>query len=250
MDRLTHIRTAMILAAGLGTRMGELTADRPKVLLPLNGVTLLEVLVRQLQKAGIERVVINAHYRRDVLRRFVAERNWQGISIFLSEEAQLLDTGGGVAFAEKFFDGRTVLVVNGDVLSDLSLPAFEAAFRRSGALAAMAVVPCRDSRKYSLVHYSEEGTLLGFLPRGQKPPPDALTGIFTGFQLLTPRARAYLSPKPESIIRALYLKALEEGRRIFIFPHTGRWLDLGTRERYLRIRNKIQQGKIRLEDFC
>ncbi len=249
MGQLKHIQTAMILAAGFGSRMGDLTAHRPKVLLPLNGITLLEVLVHRFRKAGIRRVVVNAHHQRHVLRRFVHQRDWQGVELLLSEEETLLGTGGGIAYAEPHFQGQTILVANGDVLCDLSLPAFEAAFLASEALAAMAVVPSRDSKLYSLVHYTAEGELLGFFPRGNTPPPGARTGIFTGFHLLTPAARAYLTPRPESIIQAFYRRALQERQSIFIFQHSGRWVDLGTRELYLAVRRQIRNGDLDLNPF-
>ena len=116
---------AMILAAGLGTRLRPLTNDRPKALVEINGRTLLEIALSRLRAIGVSEVIINVHHFADVLTRYLAANNNFGMHIEISREDQLLDTGGGLKKAANFFlrdaAERPFLLHNVDVLSTIDL---------------------------------------------------------------------------------------------------------------------------------
>ncbi|MFO7616893.1 MAG: sugar phosphate nucleotidyltransferase [Bacteroidales bacterium] len=132
---------AMILAAGMGTRLKPLTDSRPKALLEVNGVPLLEIAVRRVAGAGIRDIVINVHHFADQVIDFLNQKESFGLNITISDEtSQLLDTGGALKKAAHFFEGeKDFLVHNVDILSDLNINALITDHQSSGSLATLAV---------------------------------------------------------------------------------------------------------------
>src|SRR5208337_1685096 len=114
---------AFILAAGLGTRLKPLTNNKPKALVEVNGVTLLEHLIVKLQNLEVTEIIVNVHHYAEQVKEFLRKKNNFGIRIEVSDETeQLLDTGGGLKKAAWFFDDNTpFLVHNVDVLSNIDL---------------------------------------------------------------------------------------------------------------------------------
>ncbi len=243
------IRIAMILAAGYGTRMRRLTRETPKPLLPLGDSCVIDVLIRKLAANGIERVVVNLHYLKEKVRAYLQDGAGYGLEICYSEEPLLLGSGGGIAKAEPFFEGETILAANADVLSDISLPALAVSHLQSRSLATMALLPSQNHRDYGLVLYDQHQRIQGFLAKGAPIPAQLNTGIFTGFQILTPQARRYLRAEPQSIISEFYRAALSRGEPIHAFLHRGQWIDIGTEEFYGNIKNRVENGDLNLEPF-
>lgn len=243
------INTAMLLAAGFGTRMKELSVEVPKPLLPLNDHRIIDIILLKLAASGIKRVVINLHYLGDRIEAYVGNGKRHGLEILYSREEILLDTGGGIALAESLFSGETILVVNSDVLSNISLSALFDFHDKQSANATMAVTPSKNNRDYSLVLYDGQNRLLGFLGKGATIPENCRCGIFIGYQVLTPPARAYLKPQVQSIIDGFYRPALARRDPITVFPFEGEWIDLGTREQYLTFKRDLQSRGIDLNTF-
>ena len=113
----------MIFAAGLGTRLRPLTNDKPKALVKLNGVPLLERIIRKVSNAGFKEIVVNVHHYAEDVIRFLAGKDHFGLKIHISDESDLLlETGGGLKKAASFFDdGKPFLVHNTDIISDIDL---------------------------------------------------------------------------------------------------------------------------------
>ena len=113
---------AMIMAAGLGTRLNPITLTKPKALVEVNGVPLLEIILERLSIFGFNRIVINTHHFPDQIRSFVEKRKNKGQSISISDETEMLmDTGGGLKKAIPLFDDGPILVHNVDILTSLNL---------------------------------------------------------------------------------------------------------------------------------
>ena len=119
---MTHDTTAMILAAGLGTRLKELTQDKPKAMVPLNGKPLLQHCIENLIANGFHHIVINVHHFGEQIIDFVGSHHFDA-DIEVSDERDLLmDTGGGIVKATPLFkESKTVLVHNVDIISDVNL---------------------------------------------------------------------------------------------------------------------------------
>jgi len=153
---------AMIFAAGLGTRLKPITDSMPKALVPVDGVPLLERVIRELQSAGIDDFVVNVHHFPDQIKDFLAANGSFGSRIAVSDEQpEPLETGGGILRArpllEPLEDGRFI-VHNVDILSNLDIPAFEASLRPD-ALATL-LVSERKTQRYLL--FDEDMKLAGW----------------------------------------------------------------------------------------
>jgi len=149
---------AMILAAGLGTRLRPLTDDRPKALVEVGGRTLLEITLRRLRKFGIREVIVNVHHFADLIVEYLKSNDQFGMRIEISREDDLLDTGGGLRKAADFFlrdvsgqgeagRGEPFILHNVDVLSSIDLGAMVKFHREQEALATLAMRQRESSRQ-------------------------------------------------------------------------------------------------------
>jgi len=152
---------ALILAAGLGTRLGELTADRPKALVEVAGRTMLEHQLCHLSAAGFDKFVINIHHFAPKVREFLTEHGNFGLDIQLSDESDLLlDTGGGIRKAMRMFDNELpVLVHNVDIFSCTDLHALYEGHIESGADATLLTADRKTSR---YLYFDAQGFLHGW----------------------------------------------------------------------------------------
>lgn len=249
MGKDSTLQIAMILAAGYGKRMGDLTNDLPKPLLPVGKYRIIEILLKKLAAQGIERAVINLHYLPDVVREALGDGRRYGLEIIYSEEPELLGSGGGIANAEKWFEGQTIVAVNADTFCDLDLQALFRFHRENEALVTMNVLPSRNNFDYSLVLYDEQQNLQRFLLRRNPFPPRLQSGIFTGHQILSPTARAYLKAENQSIISELYVRGIEENQTVKVFRFDGQWIDIGTSDFYCDFVRRIENGDFDLAPF-
>jgi NDP-sugar pyrophosphorylase family protein len=230
---------AMVLAAGLGTRLRPLTDDRPKALVDVGGRTMLELTLRRLQSFGICEVIVNAHHYADLLIDYLKANGNFGMQIEISREDVLLDTGGGIKNAAEFFlrDGEPdapFLVHNVDVLSDIDLNAIRDFHEKSAALATLAVQERRTSR-YLL--FDELGLLCGRRagldgePEMVRPAAATHARAFCGIHVLSTRIFPLLTEKGAFSIIPAYLRLAGQGERIAAFPADNyRWRDLGKPE--------------------
>ena len=150
---------AMVFAAGLGTRLGKLTADQPKALVEVGGEALLSIVLNRLREAGVLDVIVNVHHHAGLVERFIEESDGFGLNIKFSHEEELLDTGGGLKNAAWFFDdGRPFLVHNVDVLSDIDLAAM---IRAHVGFSALATLAAKDRPTERALLFDQSGTLRG-----------------------------------------------------------------------------------------
>lgn len=227
---------AMIFAAGLGTRLKPLTASRPKALVEIGGVTLLELTLRRLAAVGVTDAVINLHHHGEQIPAFVEKHGRFGLRrIEYSPEPELLDTGGGLKEAAWFFDdGQPFLVHNVDVLSDIDLRALAAAHRQTGALATLAAMPRKTSRP---LFFDTTNRLVGrrsattgdtfvCTPQGQA----AILG-FCGIQMISPALFGKMMESGTFPIIPCYLRLSGAGEAILAHRVDGaKWRDCGRPE--------------------
>jgi NDP-sugar pyrophosphorylase family protein len=140
---------AMILCAGLGTRMKPLTDHIPKAMIQVNGISLLEHNLKHISSFGIRKFVINVHYKAEVLIAYIMNNLAPKYDIVISNETeQLLDTGGGILFAKHhFMNHENILIFNVDILSSINLNTMLQQHENSGALSTLAVSSRQSSRK-------------------------------------------------------------------------------------------------------
>jgi len=227
---------AMVLAAGLGTRLRPLTDDRPKALVTVGGRTLLELTLTRLRSTGVTDVIVNLHHFADAVADYLRQHHGFGMRVELSREEMLLDTGGGLKKAGWFFekDAEPFLLHNVDVLSTIDLRKMVESHKESGALATLAVQQ-RDAARVLL--FDEQLQLCGRRKaRGEQPEmarrcaqPRALA--FCGIHVISPGLlRMWQEDGVFSIVDA-YLRLARAGEKVAAFPADEyAWRDVGKKE--------------------
>jgi NDP-sugar pyrophosphorylase family protein len=244
---------AMVLAAGLGTRLRPLTNDQPKALVELDRRSLLEITLGRLRESGINAVIINTHHFADKLMEYLDAHNNFGMEIEISREDTLLDTGGGLKKAAHFFrgcDDEAFLLHNVDVISDIDLKQMMEFHRQRSALATLAVQERKTSR-YLL--FDQEMRLCG--RRNEKEnksemvrsasAPQALA--FCGIHVISKRFLDMMSEEGAFSIVDSYLRMAAEGESLVAFRADHfYWRDLGTPENIRQAAKDMSQKKILL----
>jgi aminoglycoside/choline kinase family phosphotransferase/dTDP-glucose pyrophosphorylase len=218
---------AILLAAGLGTRLKPHTEILPKPLFPVGGLPILDRLIHQLAAQGIEAILLNTHHLAPLVEDHIRRQSWP-VPVFCRREERLLDTGGAIANMKDFFKEDPMLVMNADIRMDLDLPPLWAFHREKKALATLALLPSKDLNHVAL----QKEEIAGF--RDDPVPQDSRRLAFTGIQILSPEALAFF-PKGRifSSIEA-YRAMILAGKAPFGFclAPASRWSDLGTPETF------------------
>lgn len=234
---------AMILAAGLGSRLRPLTDSCPKALVDINGVPMLEIVLQRLIKAGCRDVIVNVFHFADMVAEFLQRRNF-GIRIEISQERELLNTGGGLKNAAHFFDDdQPFFLHNVDVLSNIDLNQMYRFHLQQGALATLAV-QARQTSRYFL--FDENHTLCGWESLSDnkktlsKAPAGELTRrAFNGIHVISPQIFPKISETGAFSIIQTYLRLAAEGEKILAFPMDEYyWRDVGRLEQLEEIRRE------------
>lgn len=202
---------AMILAAGLGTRLGPLTKLIPKALVKIDGKPMLEHIILKLKAEGISHIIINIHHHSDQIREFLRTENNFGCHISLSDESDcLLDSGGGLRKASGFFsDGKDFLLHNVDIFSEAPLGDFIRQHEQNGALATL-MVRKRHSSRYLLFDEKDElrgwkNTVTGEIicPEGYREGYREMA--FSGIHMISPEIFTFMPEKSRFGMTGLYL---------------------------------------------
>ncbi len=224
---------AMIFAAGLGTRLRPLTDTRPKALVEIQHIPLLEIVIRRLLAAGVQAIIINTHHFAEQIAGFLQVRDNFGVRIELSHEPELLDTGGGLRQAAHFFDdGLPFFVHNVDVVSNVDLRQMYAQHQADGGLATLAVRP-RHTSRYFL--FDDAGELCGWkslhppgLELARQPQGELHELAFDGIHVISPAFLPRLTEHGAFSIVRTYLRLAAEGESIRAFRTEGYfWQDVG-----------------------
>jgi mannose-1-phosphate guanylyltransferase len=233
---------ALVLTAGLGTRLRPLSYVRAKGALPLAGEALARRILRGLRHAGVTEAVLNLHHLPHTLTRTIGDGSDLGIRVRYSWETPVLGSAGGPRRALSLLSsgaaGGAFLIVNGDTLTDVNVADLVAAHRDSDAWVTMAVVPNTQPDKYGGIIADERGNLVDFVPRGSIVP----SFHFVGVQVATPEAFASVPPDVPHEVRALYpaLSATRPGR-VRVHVTTADFFDIGTPADYLSTALAIAQ---------
>jgi len=230
---------AMVLAAGLGTRLAPLTDRRPKCLMPVAGRTLLGIWLERLAGWGIRRAVVNTHHLAGLVRPRL-QKGWPGLEIAESHEPMLLGTGGGLVAARRELGGSPFLLINADVIAMADLPRLIDRLRSTGAVA---VLGLKDDARFNSVALSGDGRVLGFRGDVGLPEP-ALWRTYTGLGAIHPRLLDYLPASGQSGLIDGMRGALAAGETILGEELAGFWDDLGTPERLLLLHEDLAAGRL------
>ncbi|MCE9666268.1 NDP-sugar synthase [Myxococcus stipitatus] len=239
---------AMVLCAGLGTRLRPLTERWPKPALPLLGQPLLRYHLAVLRAAGVIQVGINTHHLPDTMADVArAECERAGLPLHVVHEPVIQGTGGGIRGLRAFLGDGDFIVFNGDILYPVDLRPVVAMHQASGALATMVLQPMPEAEKYAAVELDGAGRvrrIAGHGPGGEGLSP----WHFTGVHVMSPRIFDFMRDEgPEDINREVYVRALTQGQVVRGVRVDGYWSDLGTPSRYLATVQDVLAGRVRLE---
>lgn len=228
--------TAFLLAAGLGTRLRPLTLDRPKPLLPMCGVSMLDHALALCRRHGHEHVLVNAHWLWEQVAEWSVRK---GVALQV-EQPEVLGTGGGLKAAAPRLAERFV-VVNGDILCDIDLDALLAAVPEGGSAMALRADPELGAR--APVERDSEGVVVRMRDFAGEPGVGIPGTHFTGVHAAD---RSVLERVPEGhqcIVRTAY-KAILPARQVRSIVHAGAWVDIGTPDQYLAANLEVLAGTL------
>ena len=244
---------AMILAAGLGTRLRPLTDERPKALVEVGGHTLLEIALCRLRSFGVNEVIVNAHHYAEMIVDYLKANDNFGMRIEVSREEVLLDTGGGLKKAAHFFleDGGSLqepfILHNVDVISMIDLRRMMRFHTEQDALVTLAVQE-RESSRYLLS--DEQGQLCGRRAGRDgkaelvRPAEQAQALAFCGIHVISPQLLAKMRDEGAFSIIDTYMHLAAQGEKIIAFrADEWYWRDLGRPENILQAAQDMGSGK-------
>ncbi|HEV2521967.1 MAG TPA: nucleotidyltransferase family protein [Candidatus Acidoferrales bacterium] len=242
---------AMILAAGLGTRLRPLTDHRPKALVEVAGRTMLEITLSRLRDFGIHEVIINVHHFADMILDYLKANENFGMRIEVSREEVLLDTGGGLKKAASFFledyngSERPFILHNVDVISSIDLRRMMQFHTENQALATLAVQD-RETSRYLLFDKKVQlcGRRTGHDQKDEfvrySQPAHALA--FSGIHVISPRLFAMMSEEGVFSIITTYLRLAALGEKILAFrADEYYWCDLGRPDNVWRAAKDVKE---------
>jgi NDP-sugar pyrophosphorylase family protein len=243
---------AMVLAAGLGTRLRPLTNDRPKALVTVGGRTLLQITLERLRAIGVRDVIVNVHHFADLVIDYLNANNNFGLQIAISREDELLDTGGGLKKAAWFFldsKGSThepFILHNVDVISTIDLERMVRFHSDRGALATLAVQE-RETSRYLLFDRDDQlcGRRAGRDGKVEMVRPEfsPKAAAFSGIHVISPRLLTMMKEEGAFSIIPTYLQFASGGEKIVAFRADDYyWRDLGRPESITQAERDLCEG--------
>jgi mannose-1-phosphate guanylyltransferase len=241
---------AMILCAGLGTRLRPLTLQWPKPALPLLGQPLLRYNLALLSAAGVREIGINTHHLPEAMRDCAEHECARlGLRLTVVHEPTIQGTGGGIRGLRRFLEQDDFIVLNGDILLGVALWPIIQAHRAGGAAATMVLLPMPENERYAAVEVDRDlriRRIAGHGPGG----PGLTPWHFSGVHVMSPAVFDFMAAEgPEDINRAVYVRMIEAGLVLRAHVTAGYWSDVGTPARYLATQADLLGGRVHVEAF-
>jgi NDP-sugar pyrophosphorylase family protein len=231
---------AMVLAAGLGTRLRPLSLLRAKPALPVLNRPLLHWTLELLARHGVRQVVINLHHLPQTITSVVGDGSAFGLRVCYSRERTILGTGGGPRRVRHFFGEEPFLLVNGDMVFDFDLTRLVSRHRAAKASATLALLRNPDPRRYGPVVTAADGRVVSIagLPR----PARGHASLFAGVHVMDPALLERLPAGVSDSVRDLYPYLIEAGERLIGLRMEGPWFDISSPRLYLESQLALLRG--------
>ena len=218
---------AMILAAGLGTRLRPLTDNRPKALMPVANKPIIGRNIDYLKGYGIEKLVVNAHHNYQQIVDYLGNGEAFELTIDVRVEPEILGTGGGIKNTADFWDNEPFIVINSDILTDINLEHAFAYHVKSGGLATLILHDCEP---YNQIELDSNRNITHISKRSQKGRL-----AFTGIHIMEPELLSHIPDKRFSDIIDCYLKLIHSGKPIGAYlSEKHYWRDIGSVDSYIK----------------
>lgn len=245
MSQNNKIEKAMVFAAGLGNRMRPITDTIPKPLIKIAGKSMLDYALDSLESAGVKLAVVNSHYLAEQVHEHLKNRDNKTMEVVISHEPTLLETGGGIVKALKYFGDQPFFSVNSDIIwLDGKIPALD---RLNATWDAKTMdILMLVNRKDSAVGYDEQGDF-EVNDKGQVyyPRKTEFDYVYTGVQIIKPGLFKDEKEEPFSLTKIYKSKFQPESgvlKGIYAVVHDGKWLHVGTPESIAPAELEIRKG--------
>jgi mannose-1-phosphate guanylyltransferase/mannose-1-phosphate guanylyltransferase/phosphomannomutase len=232
---------AMVLAAGLGTRLRPLTYEIPKPMVPVLDRPVMAHILGHLQRQGFDEVIANLHYFPDAVRGYFGDR------VEYRYEEELLGTAGGVRNVADFFGDDPVVVISGDALTDVDLNALVERHRSAGGIATLTVKHVEDTQEYGVVIHDDDGRIQGFQ---EKPDPaEALSHLGNcGIYCFSPEIFDYFPEEPfADWANDVFPALLDNDVPFHVHETTDYWNDVGSLAELRQGTWDALEGKLSIE---
>ncbi|MCP4579771.1 MAG: NDP-sugar synthase [Deltaproteobacteria bacterium] len=226
---------AMILAAGLGTRLAPLTSNRPKPLVPVGNRPIIHRTITWLKSHGVDEIVVNVHHHRNQIRNYLDGGRPYGMKIHISEESDILGTGGGIRKTRWFWDNEPFVVVNGDILTDIDLSSVYRIHRERNDLVTLVL---HDFAPFNQIKLNRRKDILDINP---VPAPGRFA--FTGIHIMNLPVLDHIPASRFFCILECYRALIGLGRPLrgqVVKNHY--WRDAGTIESYIEANRETLNG--------
>ncbi|UCE08496.1 MAG: nucleotidyltransferase family protein [bacterium] len=244
---------AMILAAGYGTRLKPLTDEKPKALIEIQNIPLLELIIKKLIATGVSEIIINSHHFAEQIVHFIQKNNSFGIRIEFSHEPEILGTGGGLKKVSYFFNNdQSFFLHNVDILSTINLAEMYQYHLDKNAMVTLAVQK-RSTNRYLIV--DDQNYICGHEDTDNKrtrlkriPTGKSSLKAFCGIHIISPKIFNFLEESGRFSVIDVYLKLIEQGLPIIGFPADEfYWKDIGKLETLDEIKHDLNNGIVQFE---
>jgi NDP-mannose synthase len=224
---------AIILAGGKGTRLHPYTTVLPKPLMPIGDMPILEVVLRQLKAAGIDRITMAVGHLAELLRAFFDNGARFGMPIDYSVEREPLGTVGPLTLIPDL--SATFLMMNGDVLTTLNYAELIAHHRRSGAIATIATHQREVKIDFGVIAAEKSNRLTEYVEK-----PSYLYQVSMGIYVFEPEVLSYLQPNEYRDFPDLIKTLIADDKTVMSYPFSGYWLDIGRADDYVRATEEFE----------
>jgi NDP-sugar pyrophosphorylase family protein len=223
---------AMILAAGLGTRLKPLTDEKPKALIPVLNKPIVARVIDYLKMHGVSRIVVNAHHHQQQIVDYMDGGRPFGLEIEVLVEPEILGTGGGIKNASALLDNETFIVINCDILTNINLVQAYRDHKKSGPLATLAL---HDYEPFNRIQIGKSHAITDI---ARKKIPGRLA--FTGIHIMEPELLSHIPEVKYSDIIDCYRQLIPFGKSINAFLSEGHyWRDIGSVSSYIRANKEL-----------
>jgi len=223
---------ALILAGGLGTRLRKIVNNIPKVMVSIKEKPFLEYLILQLKKYNLNDIILCTGYLKEKIMDYFGDDNHLGVNIIYSQEIKPLGTGGAIKFAEHLVLEDNFLVMNGDSFFDIDLDKLISYHFDKKAIATMALVKVKDTRRFGVVKISKNGKIKSFTEKSEKT--DSIL-VNSGIYVLNKEIFKYIPEcKPISLEKEVFPKLIYSNR-FYGISFNNYFIDIGIPEEYKRL---------------
>lgn len=226
---------AFLLAAGLGTRLRPLTEVLPKPMIPIGNIPLVLFSLAQLRKAGIREIGINLHHLPEAIPDFLGDGSKLGLSIHYFHETKLLGTGGALRNAREFLQDDDFVLMNGDTLLHVDLPALMQTHREGSQFASLVLTRSANPKRFGGLSFDSQKNLRGLVDRSESPPSPLQIAVYAGAGMFNPSILSLLEGEGETpcLVRQGILKGLAQGQNGKAFLSDSYFADVGSPGHYL-----------------